>query len=276
MQNNKLILVFSIAIFLFTSSAKAADKSCPKALSTNNKIDNITILNNAAIIYYENEYYRIPVGYYGGLSSINDLQEIKVRFNSEPIIQNKPFIISFWMPSLRFSQRKTNDFKEYHTCVEGRPPLMMPNQPEYLVQIFGRDLDINPKGELVTPEVMYKNSIISYGESAYTITEKYGLFQYEHKQFPDKYFNHFHNKPNSKIEILMNCTGISSSPNPYCDGKFYFPDRKLFLRIYFTSEELPNWQEIIDATIGLLDKWLIKDPEAIKQLNQLTTNKKIQ
>ena len=52
----------------------------------------------------------------------------------------------------------------YKTCIDGRPVRRSSNEEEYLVQIMMRDLDINAKGELVTPEVMYKNYTISESE----------------------------------------------------------------------------------------------------------------
>lgn len=98
------------------------------------------------------------------------------------------------------------------------------------------------------------------------------MLKFENKKNPSSTNSNYHNITNTYPQVMVHCS--ENAPIPSCKGNFYFSGNKFLTLIIFPTEELPNWKKIAEATIGLLDKWHIKDPEEIKRLNQISINRK--
>ncbi len=275
MQGFMALLVALLVLFSTLETHAAAEKSCPSHIKPNNPRVTGTkgergndpgkgvSLDTPIYMMAEKAdgsgffYFEVPLGYRLGWIS----EAPGYKFDPNEIL---PGWWTFWMPEKRYPEIELGYslLTRSHGCEQGRFP---PSVNEYFVT-FGVQSLIPKHRRHGTPEDVWKKSFGHLGGTddlvldSGILTRKLGRnISSDIKSLsapPGRVF--YRNPIGHPFQFMFAC---SDSLKRLCDAQFYFPERNLNLQMRFTRNRLDNWQEILDASLELLNGWGIREQQ---------------
>ena len=173
---------------------------------------------------------------------------------------------NFWMPEKRYPERRFDSTIPVQKCEHGRPP---PGKENYLVYAVAAPIDTAGHHYGLLPEEAYAKRESFFAKKEKPTIMEYGLIRNMGYYWSGPVKNGVPTGPKYKVWIRYY---RHPKGHPYqiyfhcrreCRGYIYFPAKKLFLKIRFTSDRMRNWRKTLASTMELLESWEIKAPRKI-------------
>ena len=220
-------------------------------------------------------YFRMPLGY--STKWVWGKQE--QNFDAAEIQQGNSW--TFWMPERRYPEIPLGFslMTQTHGCENGRP---LPTDEQYLVtfqiekiyrsegarrrhysegspeerwrkKFKGTESEIVLESGILTQKLGLKSSadLKSLGAPR---QPPQGLGAEKGWGIGRVFYRHPDNYP---FQFMFEC---DDTLQMLCSSQFYFPDRNLNIAMKFTRNHLDGWEDILAATLELLEGWEIDDP----------------